>query len=240
MSRDSWNVKNTIEVPKLTVKLLSNGADYDSGLNIKLLIHNGMFNGANWQLDRAYMTTPPTAGVPWSTVALGTVTLFKGVTGAIKLSARGADITVNGRNVKMQGYLPRNIYTLGCIHALYDAGCTLNAADFTITQTVGSGSAPNFITWGETAPTTPGLYSLGTIAMTSGAADGQTRTILTSSSEGLLLSYPLFEAPSVGDTLDVIRGCAHTRTACKSFGASPGNIANYRGFPFIPPAFTTL
>ena len=39
-------------------------------------------------------------------------------------------------------------------------------------------------------------------------------------------------APSTGDGFTVAFGCDHTRGTCQSRFA---NLANFRGFPFVPP-----
>jgi uncharacterized phage protein (TIGR02218 family) len=47
---------------------------------------------------------------------------------------------------------------------------------------------------------------------------------------GILLFVPLAEAPAVGDTLTVKRGCPKSREACME----RNNIVNFRGYPEVP------
>ena len=51
----------------------------------------------------------------------------------------------------------------------------------------------------------------------------------------IVLSFPLVNAPAAGDTFTIYQGCDHTWTTCN---APFGNLANFRGYPFIPPPQT--
>ena len=48
----------------------------------------------------------------------------------------------------------------------------------------------------------------------------------------LSLMYPLPSPPTTGDAFTVAFGCDHTRGTCQ---AKFSNLANFRGFPFVPP-----
>ena len=48
----------------------------------------------------------------------------------------------------------------------------------------------------------------------------------------LTLGYPLQSTPAPGDTFTVYYGCDHTPGTCQS---KFNNLANFRGFPYIPP-----
>jgi hypothetical protein len=135
ITRSNWSVKNTPDVQTMSLKLNSNGTDY-AGSNIKKLIHNGLLDGAVITMYTLFMTIPGNA-------SLGTVLIYGGSASTITLDALGATITVKGDNVLMQQNMPRNEYKMQCIHKLYDSGCTLNKATYTITNTVGSGFTPN-------------------------------------------------------------------------------------------------
>lgn len=76
-----------------------------------------------------------------------------------------------------------------------------------------------------------GFFSLGTLTLTSGDAAGSTRVVESNSDAGAAnLRVPIFSTVAVGDTFEIVPGCAHTMAACQSFG----NIARYGGEPFIP------
>lgn len=232
ITRKSWNVKNTLEVPQLEVELLASATGFN-GSNLKIFLHNGLFAGAHIILTRAYMPTP-------GDVSLGGFPiLFGGSTSTITLTARGAKIIFRGDNNKMLSYMPRNRYMRGCIHALYDLNCKINRAANTFATTIASANALS-ISWASDP--TGGHYAnlqQGTITFTSGTAIGTTRTIQFTSSTGLQVSSPLYNIPNVGDNITVTYGCDRTKDGgqgCAFFA----NQQNYRGFPFIPPAEVAL
>ena len=169
-TRSRWNLKNTIEVSTLDLELNSTGTDFRSGLNIKALAHNGLFDGCQVTLQRAFMPS-------YGDTSLGLVTLFQGPVGPVQVAARGVKVTVKGGNVKLHQFMPRNRFELGCIHALYDQGCTMARGDFTTANTVGAGSTASVIYWGSGTPATPAQYGLGYITFTSGVAEGQRRSL---------------------------------------------------------------
>jgi len=232
IKRGTWSVKYTQEVPTLDFNIYSTGTDYHDALgnvvNLKELAHQGIFDYAYVQLDRAFMPT-------FGDVSLGTVLIFGGRTSGIEITALGIKMSAKGDNVLMQQYMPKNIYSLGCIHMLFDSGCGLSQSAFTITQAVGTGPINSiFLPW-SSAPSTPSNYLNGTVTITSGQAEGQTRSIIAVSSTGLQLVYPLYNIPAAGDTMAVTQGCQKNMTVCKN---QFNNLTHYRGFPYIPPVET--
>jgi Uncharacterized conserved protein (DUF2163)/Phage conserved hypothetical protein BR0599 len=233
ITRGAWGIKNTLEVPTLEINIISSGTDYAGGSNVKLAMHNGLLDGAWIQLDRAYM---PTTG-PYGDTALGTVQIFAGRTGEVKITSTGAKITVRGGNVLMNQFMPRNRFLTSCIHTLYDAGCTLVRATSTFAGTVSTASSIA-INW--VSDPTSGHFAnlaLGTVTMTSGPANGQKRTIGSAASGAIVVLYPFYEIPLAGDTFTVTYGCDKTRdgaNGCAFFS----NQQHYRGFKYVPPAET--
>lgn len=232
IKRGTWVVKYTQEVPTLTFMMYSTGVDFVDSvgnvLNIKQGAHEGLFDYAYIELDRAFMPT-------FGDVSLGTVLLFGGRTAGLQITALGIQFNAKGDNVLMQQYMPKNTFQLGCIHRLYDAGCTLVQSDFTITQGVGTGAANViFLPW-SAPPSTPANYVQGTVQITSGQGEGQIRSIVAADSTGISLVYPLYTLPAPGDLMAVSQGCPKTQAACAS---QFSNLAHYRGFPYIPPVET--
>lgn len=228
LTRSSWAVKNTIEVPKMEIDLISGGGENFLGSLFPVLaMHNGLLDTATVLMQRAIM--PLTTG-PDDT-ALGLIDIFAGPIGEIALTGTGAKIKVRGANSKMAQYMPRNRFLSPCIHGLYDAGCGLNRALFTFSGVVSAASAAN-INW-VSDPTSGAFARLfkGYVSMTSGAATGQKRTIANATSGGILLAYPLYQLPVPGDTFTVTFGCLKTIDYCS---AAFNNYQNYRGFPFVP------
>ena len=73
----------------------------------------------------------------------------------------------------------------------------------------------------------------GSLVFTSGA-NANVRATVKSVGVGALynLMYPLPFAPATGDTFNVAFGCDHTQGTCQGKFA---NLANFRGFPYVPP-----
>lgn len=229
LTRTKWSVENTMTVPTLEVELNALNTAFNGGANIKLQIHNGLFDGATLLLQRAFM---PTAG---DTVTLGTVDLFSGEIAGIDLIGTTATLTVKGKVNKLDQYVPRNVYQIPCLHAFCDINCTLNRATFTTTFTVGASPTATFIPW-SAAPGTPANYQSGTVAITTGAGAGQRRNVAFANSSGLTLSYPLYIVPAPGDSFTAFQGCDKTFNSGSGQSCTAyANTQHYRAFEFVPP-----
>lgn len=230
LTTGKWNVVNTMEIPELTIKLRALNSSFEGGASIKQQIWEGLFDGASVVARRAFMPTPQ------STAPLGTIGFFGGLVAGIDVTGVGADISVKGKNNILAQYAPRNVYQIGCLHAFCDAGCTLSRGTFTFTFAVGTTGLTNqFIPWAS-APGSPGVFKSGTLRITSGAAAGQSRTILASDSSGLTLAYPLYATPAPGDAFTAFQGCSKAQNdgsgqSCADYA----NLQHFRAFPFLPP-----
>jgi uncharacterized phage protein (TIGR02218 family) len=232
LKRTKLNVTNTMQVPELTVRLLSLNDDFNGGGSIKRQIRNGLFTGAMFLMQDLYMPTPG------DTITLGTMDMFGGVVAGITIEGAVCQITIRGKNNLLDQYAPRAIYQPGCYHGFCDAGCTLDVADFTLPYTVGSSPTAIFLPWAS-APGDPSLYVQGQILMTSGAAMGQSRDVVDADGTGLTLEVPLYDMPLAGDTFDAVEGCDYTKASGNGRScADRANEQNYFGFPFIPPPTT--
>jgi uncharacterized phage protein (TIGR02218 family) len=94
---------------------------------------------------------------------------------------------------------------------------------------IGTGPTLTLIPWsGSTAD----IYDQGTITFESGINVGVSRTVKQSTGTGLTLARPLDYLPSAGDSFVVYKGCDKTMATCQTRFS---NLANFRGFPFVPP-----
>lgn len=182
----------------------------------------GYLDEAEVMLERAFMTT-------WADTSAGTLILFSGVL---------ANITADRGNVatKVKAYLallalpsPRNTYQPGCIHALFDSGCTLLKADFLDSGTADVGSTTHAIVTGLGAA--DGYYDLGALTITSGPNIGQTRTVKSFLSGVAQLSRPFLFSSVIGETFDVYPGCDKTQDTCDTKFV---NLEHFRGYPYVP------
>jgi len=224
-------VKNTVEVPELEFRL---GCSDSLLGNLKAQIHNGLFDGATVEMDRVYM---PADG----DTRYGYIVLFSGRLAGVTIDAEGITITTKGHNVLMNQQAPRNLYQTNCLHTFCDPGCTLLASNYTFTGLtyIGGGDAKH-LRWTVPAGFTASQFTLGKVTMTSGPASGQIRTVSLAVALDLIFTYPLYTAPNVNDTFDILMGCDRQLASCQTRktagGSSVDNSQHYRGFPFVPQA----
>ena len=76
-------------------------------------------------------------------------------------------------------------------------------------------------------------HAQGAIMFSSGV-NANVRATVKSVAAGTALNlvYPLPLAPAAGDSFTVYAGCDHTQNTC---AARFSNLANFRGFPYVPP-----
>jgi uncharacterized phage protein (TIGR02218 family) len=229
IDRTSWGAKNTTEIPEMEVQIYSRGNDFgDGSINLKNAVINGLFDGAYLTLERVFMPH-------FGDTSLGTVMLFGGRVGAVAIDSLGMKLTCTASNVIMAQNMPRRSFQATCTHTLYDADCTLNAADFT-NDFVLLGANAITLAWVTPPPVDPSFYLFGTAIITSGAGAGQKLTVQRYSSVGVGFSYPLLTVPLPGDTFSLQQGCSKTIARCQQFN----NIVNFGGFPYIPPVLVGL
>jgi uncharacterized phage protein (TIGR02218 family) len=162
--------------------------------------------------------------------AIGSVLLFKGRLGVVEEIGRtSAKLTVNSDLTLLDIDMPRNVYQPTCLHTLYDSGCTLVKNAFGTNGTVGSGSTASVINWSGASAN----FVQGSITFTSGVNAGVTATVgSVAAGTSITLRYPLESTPAAGDGFTVYYGCDHTPGTCQS---KFNNLANFRGFPYVPP-----
>lgn len=211
-----------LDVDQQQITISARATDTVGGVPFLQALRNGVFDGAELQRERAFLTD-------WNAAPVGAVILFKGRVGTIdKLGRTLAEVTVNSDLVLLDIDMPRNVYAPNCQHVLYDSGCTLAKNAFGASGTVGAGSTASVVKWSSSS----NVYKQGTITFTSGALNGVTATIKDADAASLTLAAPLLSVPATGVTFTAYQGCDHTRAACLS---KFNNLINFRGFPDIPP-----
>jgi uncharacterized phage protein (TIGR02218 family) len=210
-----------VDKQKITISALP--TDTVGGVPFLEALRNGVFDGCEVKRERAFLSA-------WNTPPIGSVILFKGRFGSIDDVGRTtAEITVNSDVVLLDLNMPRNLYAPACVHVLYDSGCGLVKNAFGANGTVGTGPTNSVIPWSGASS----VYVQGTLTFSSGINAGKSVTIKgASAGVSLTLAYPLVNAPAAGDAFTVYQGCDHRMSTCQS---KFNNLANFRGFPFIPP-----
>jgi uncharacterized phage protein (TIGR02218 family) len=211
-----------LNVDQQQITLTARSTDTIGGVPFLQAIRNGLLDGAEIQRERAFLQT-------WTGRPIGSVVLFKGRVGTVDNVGRTtAQITVNSDLVLLDIDMPRNLYSPSCQHVLFDSGCGLVKNAFGASGVVGVGSTNTVINWaGSTS-----AYRQGTLTFLSGANTGTTASVKDATSSSLMLGYQLSMRPEAGDAFTVYQGCDHTKATCQ---AKFANLANFRGFPFIPP-----
>jgi uncharacterized phage protein (TIGR02218 family) len=124
--------------------------------------------------------------------------------------------------------LPRNLIKPSCLNHFGDFMCQVNALYYKKSVTALAGSTQYRIVISNSIS---GNYDNGMIYGTSGKNKGQFASIKTFSDGAIVLFKPFPEAISAGDTFDIMAGCDKTMKTCQE---KYGNIAHFRGFPFLP------
>jgi uncharacterized phage protein (TIGR02218 family) len=217
-----------LEVDTLEVTVHADATHLVAGVPWLTAVRSGAFDGASVKLERAFMSA-------WGDTSAGTVILFEGRVAEAIASRTEAKLTVRSDLELLNIKLPRNLYQPGCIHTLYDAGCGLSKAAFAVNTSTTSGSTKDTLNCGLTQ--TAGYFDLGTVTFTGGPNAGVTRTVKSYSPGVFKLSYPLPSIPNLGNGFTAYPGCDKLQATCQN---KFGNLANFRGFPYIPVPETSL
>ena len=119
---------------KAELKIYALPTTHVGGIPILQSIQEGFFDGAKVMIERCIM---PTIG----DVSLGKYVEFVGLLGDITdLDRTSATIEVHALTDLLNIQMPRNLYQPGCRYTLFDSGCTLSKAAFTVTGAVVAGT----------------------------------------------------------------------------------------------------
>ena len=216
-----------VQVDTMTIQIFGGSSELIQGVPFPQFAVNGGFDGAEISVDRCYMNT-------FGDTSAGTLNVFFGDVTEVKPSRTAVELTVSSKLELLNVSMPRNLISPGCIHNLFDAGCTLAKASFATSGTVAAGSSTSAIETASLAQTS-GYFTFGTITFTSGVNAGVSATIkahvLASGIATLTLMAPLQSAPAAGDTFDAYPGCNKSMVTCSG---TFNNLLNFRGWPFVP------
>jgi uncharacterized phage protein (TIGR02218 family) len=220
-----------------TLDLTLNGVGFSiGGKSLGLLGAQGYFDGATVVVDHLIMPAP-------GDVSLGTIpSFFSGQVANVQ--PRGVNLVMRLKSglERLNVQLPRFLLGPRCGNAVYDAGCTLLRATWTFTGTVIAANIATIYAGGASIYDKPdGFYNGGILTFTSGVLTGKQYGIQTSIYTGALVGpvsgvalnvqLPLSTMPAVGDTFSIYPGCDRSQTRCTG---TFGNVANFRGYPYIP------
>jgi uncharacterized phage protein (TIGR02218 family) len=212
-----------LEVDKQQITIAARPTDTINGAPFLIALRDGAFDGAPVYRDRVFLSGPMGSVV-------GGVRMFQGRVSTVDSVGRTqATLTVASDLVILDYDMPRNLFSPTCLHTLYDAGCGVIRGTYSVNGTAGAGSTSNQIL---TSFAQAG-HTQGSLVWTSGA-NANVRSTVKSVAVGsaLNLMYPLPFAPTTGDAFTVAFGCNHTQATCQG---TFNNLANFRGFPYVPP-----
>jgi uncharacterized phage protein (TIGR02218 family) len=223
LKRTKTHWKIGLDVDEMDIEVYPRATDLVNGVAFLTACLRGAFDGAVIQVERAFMAT-------YGDTSAGTVITFAGRVAEIDLGRTIATFKVNSHLELLNMQMPRNLYQPGCLHTLYDSGCTLVKATFSLNKTVGSSPTLSVIPVPGTGQAA-GYYDLGTLLFTSGVNNGVSRTVKAWDGTNATLTVPLPAVPTVGDAVTISAGCDHLQSTCLN---KFSNLVHFRGFPYIP------
>jgi hypothetical protein len=189
----------------------------------------GAFDGGIVTVSKGFFNKPA-AGTQLD-VSPGIVPWFQGIVDQIQAGRFSVDLTINDIVQLLNVQMPRNILQSGCVHALFDAGCTLSKAAFTSTGSITGSITANSFSTGLTQA--DGYFSLGVITFTSGVLNGSSYAIATHLNAGgnVKSIAPWAALPIIGDTFSIVPGDDKSQATCSG---KFSNLPHYRGAPYVP------
>ena len=185
----------------------------------------GFLDSCRVTMHKLFMATP-------GDISAGAVPWFRGRVSDVSAGRFSAKLMIDSDIALLNVQMPRNILQTGCVHRLYDAGCTLSPASYTSTGSCTAIATDR--TYIDTGLTNPdGYFDQGVLTFTSGSGIGVTRMIksYTNSFGRLRFIQPLPPGIAISDTFSVRLGCDKKQATCSS---RFGNLAHFRGFPYVP------
>lgn len=213
-----------VEVDTLDLTIEAQSQHLLNGTPWLRAIRSGALDGADLKLERLFT---PDFGSP----QMGTLIEFSGRVADLEVGRTAAKVRVNSRLDVLNVQMPRNMYQPGCVNTLFDTACGVSKAAFAVGGSIQAGGTSSQLV--TNLAQASGYFDLGTITFTSGTNAGVTRSIKQQKGGVLSLALPLVTPPEAGDTFIAYPGCNRSSddpNGCPKFS----NIANFRGFPFIP------
>ena len=218
IKRNGVKLNTGIEVDSLSVTIYSQNYSM-AGLSFFKLVANGGLDGASLELNRLFFTDPLNP--------IDKVWIFSGKVSDTSVTRFEANLTVNSEVELLNIQMPKNLYQPSCVHSVYDTGCT--ASKNYVYSSVASGSTQRIIN--ASIAQSNNWFDEGIIEFTSGVNTGIRRTIKVHVNNTITMALSLPNTPSAGDTFKLLAGCGRTMSLCSS---KFNNLANFRGYPFIP------
>jgi hypothetical protein len=228
--------KAGVEVSSTDITLASGAGFTIGGVPLIDWVLLGGFDGATIRIDRVFAPDWPTL---LSAPTGGYQRFYGRYDGAKELGLTQVIITASDWRVLLTRNVPQDCYQTSCLNVFGDSKCGFNLSTLTVTGIAVTASTSGGV-FAAASSLGAHAFTLGTLAFTSGANTGLSRTIKAYDGAGnFTLTSPFPAAPAIGDLFTAAPGCALTTAACASF--RPSTWKNYfRGMPFIPAPQTGL
>jgi uncharacterized phage protein (TIGR02218 family) len=240
----TYKIAIGLEVDEQTIRIAAYPDETLCGEPFLSAVAKGLLDGAYilrsrafWQRTTGVVTQdygfPPIGVVDLSNMAVSEVS---------KLGRTHVEVKVKSPTKLLNQDMPRNFFSPGCSHILYDSGCTLVKASFGTNGSVGASPQLLTIPWSGGVPHPTGAdglpyFAQGRLLFTNGSLNGQQVLIENNDGANLYLSYPLTTAVVAGETFTAYAGCSKTQSTCT---AKFNNLEHFRGFPFVPPLYVAV
>lgn len=156
----------------------------------------------------------------------GRVTLFAGEIISATVTRTRADISARSHLCKLDRVIPQRDYGKSCPWVVGDADCGFDLDTTKVAaQTCDAGTTASVITDAARAEAA-NYWKDGVIEITSGAADGDKRRILSSAVGSVTMEHALTATPAAGDTYTLWQGCDQDWETC---GSRFSNQTNFGG-----------
>jgi uncharacterized phage protein (TIGR02218 family) len=222
-----WSVGTSVDT--LVVDMIP-GSYQIFGVPILQAIKDGVFDGAEVMLERAFMPT-------YGDTSRGVIRFFVGRVAEVVSGRSLATFTINSHLELLNLQFPRNVVQAGCMNNWGDTACGVSQASYKTTGTLTGTPTVAAMTGTLAASFSAGTFDLGKIAFTSGVLNGYSETVkscgLSGTTATIALTGFLPNAPSAGDTFELYYGCNKSYTdsnGCPKFS----NTARFRGMPWTP------
>lgn len=220
--RDRLKVNAGLQIDDLRLTLFVDTVDAVAGVPMLQFAARGGLDGAAVLLEWLFLDV--------DRVVKGYVTRFEGNTGPAETGLGSVDLSVRSLLAKLTRMVPAEVWQPGCRNTIYDANCGINPATYAVSgQVTGlSGSRLDYIATNLGSAT--GTFDLGAIRFTSGALNGEQRTVRAYAGGAVQTVLPWPVQPAIGDSFTIRIGCDRTKGRCTSLG----NLLRFRGEPHIP------
>lgn len=229
LDRGKITTKLGLQVATMDVTVKAGPADLINGVPIIPFAMARGFDGALVTLFKGFLPN-------WQSGITGVVIAFAGeITSVRSISRTGFTLTVSASTVRLNVNMGPDVFQASCLNNHYDPNCglvpTLGVNLFNGTVAAGSPTAVGF---NSNLTNADHLFDKGKVVFTSGPNNGLARTVQVylNASGALTFAYGFPNAPAVGNTFQVYRGCLLSMTDC----TAQSNLLKFRGQPFIPPA----